>query len=153
MDAATLTNMVMTALTPLLPYLATAGTAIATDIGDATFQQGKHLFETIKGRFAKEKDGGSATQALQTFVNGDADYQAVVQTKLERILRDDPAFASSLSHLLQSGPLQSLIVGEEAKARNIGMANNLGAGRQEIQTGRASDIQDIRMNINADDIP
>jgi hypothetical protein len=34
MDANTLTNQVMTTLTPIMPYLSTAGTAIATKVGE-----------------------------------------------------------------------------------------------------------------------
>ncbi|GAC1656916.1 MAG: hypothetical protein NVS4B7_01510 [Ktedonobacteraceae bacterium] len=157
MDPATFANTIMQLLTPLLPYLSTAGTAIATSAGNAVYdksaEQGKHLLDSIKTRFAKEKDGGSATQALQTFADGDLDYSIVVKTKLERLLRDDADFAENLLRIIQSGPLQSLVVGDEAIARNIGMSNNLGAGTQKIQTGKGSETTDIRMNMNTGDVP
>ncbi len=156
MEPVTFASTIMQILTPLLPYLSTAGTAVATSAGTALYEQsvaqGKHLYETIKNRFAQEKDG-SAIQALQTFANGDTDYSPVVKTKLERLLRDDPDFANSLLSIIQSGPLQSLVVGDEAIARNIGMSNNYGAGTQRIQTGKSSETTDIRMSINGGDIP
>jgi hypothetical protein len=34
MDPSTLTNQVMTTLTPVMPYLGTAGAAIATKVGE-----------------------------------------------------------------------------------------------------------------------
>jgi hypothetical protein len=139
----------------LLPFLGGIGGAIATgaatDAGDTIYQkgkeQGKHLFEAMRDRFAGENDGGSATRALQSFTTGDLDYSSVVQTKLERLLRDDPGFADDLVEIIRSGPLQSLIVGEEATAREIDISNTLGAGTQKIQTGKGSLVEGVSMNI------
>lgn len=155
MDPATLATTVMGILTQMQPYLGGAGAAIATaaatDAGETIYQkgkeQGKHLLAAIRDRFTREKDGRGATQALQSFVDGDLDYSSVVQTKLERLLRDDPGFADSLLVILRSGPLQSLIVGEEATAREIDMSNTLGAGTQQIQTGKKSQVEGVSMNI------
>ena len=155
MDPATLANTIMGILTQIMPLLGGVGTAIitgaATDVGDTIYQkgkeQGKHLLAAIRDRFSREKDGGSGTQALQSFVSGDLDYSSVVQTKLERLLRDDPGFADSLLDIIRSGPLQSLIVGEEATAREIDMSNTLGAGTQKIETGKGSQIEGVNMNI------
>ena len=104
MDAVTLANAVMGILNQHVPFLGGVGGAIAagaaTDVGDTIYQkgkeQGKHLFEAVQDRFAGENDGGSATRALQSFTTGDLDYSSVVQTKLERLLRDDPGFADNL---------------------------------------------------------
>ncbi len=134
MDVSAITNDVMNALNALVPYIGAAGTAIATNAANSVYakgvEQAKHLYEKIKERFAREKDGASATTALQIFVDGDTDYTFVVKTKLERILRDDPAFAQDLLRIIQSGPIQSLIVGEEAEARRIAMTNIYGQGSQ-----------------------
>lgn len=155
MDIPTITTEVMNALTALVPYIGAAGTAIATSAGNSAYargiEQAKHLYEKIKERFAGEKDGASATQALQTFVNGDADFNIVVKTKLERILHNDPAFAQDLLRIIQSGPIQSLIVGEEAEARRIHMTNTFGRGSQNVQIGRGSTTEDIKFNIGFDD--
>lgn len=155
MDVSAITTSVMNALTALVPYIGAAGTAIATDAGNSAYargvEQAKHLYEKIRERFAREKDGASATIALQTFVEGDANYTVVVRTKLERILRDDPAFAQDLLSMIQSGPIQSLIVGEEAQARRISMTNTFGHGSQNVQTGRGSTTEVIKMNMGFDD--
>jgi len=155
MDPASLANTVMGILTQMMPFLGPMGAAIvtgvATDVGETIYQkgkeQGKHLFQAIHDRFAAEKDGGNATQALQHFVSGDLDYTSVVQTKLERLLRSDPGFSDSLLEIIRSGPLQSLIVGEEATAREIDMSNTLGAGTQKIETGKKSQVEGVSMNI------
>ena len=155
MDPATLANTIMGILTQIMPLLVGVGAAIvtgaATDVGDTIYQkgkeQGKHLLAAIRDRFSREKDGGGATQALQSFVSGDLDYSSVVQTKLERLLRIDPVFADSLLDIIRSGPLQSLIVGEEATAREIDMSNTLGAGTQKIETGKGSQFEGVNMNI------
>ena len=155
MDIPAITTDVMNALNALVPYIGAAGTAIATDAGNSVYakgvEQAKHLYEKIKERFGREKDAASATTALQTFVDGDADYTIVVKTKLERILHDDPAFAQDLLRIIQSGPIQSLIVGEEAEARRIAMTNKLGHGSQSLQTGRGSITEDIKFNMGFDD--
>ncbi len=155
MDAVTLTNTVMGILNQFMPFLGGIGGAIATgaasDVGDTIYQkgkeQGKHLFEAIRDRFSRENDGGGATRALQSLTAGDPDYGSVVQTKLERLLRDDPGFADNLLEIIRSGPLQSLIVGEEATAREIDIYNTLGAGTQKIQIGKGSQVEGVSMNI------
>lgn len=155
MDVSAITTDAMNTLTALIPYIGAAGTAIATNAGNSVYakgvEQAKHLYEKIRERFAREKDGASATTALQTFVEGDADYTIVVKTKLERLLRDDPAFAQDLLSMIQSGPIQSLIVGEEAEARRIAMTNKYGQGSQSVQTGRGSKTEDIKLNMGFDD--
>ncbi len=155
MDVSAITTSVMNALTALAPYIGAAGTAIATDAGNSAYARGvkqaQHLYEKIRERFAHEKDGASATTALQTFVDGDADYTIVVKTKLERILQNDPAFAQDLLSMIQSGSFQSLIVGEEAEARRIAMTNTFGHGSQTVQTGKGSTTEDIKMNMGFDD--
>jgi hypothetical protein len=155
MDPATLANTIMGILTQIMPFLGGVGAAIvtsaATDVGETVYQkskeQGKHLIATIRDRFSREKDGSSATQALQSFISGDLDYSSVVQTKLERLLRADPGFADNLLEIIRSGPLQSLIVGEEATAREIDMSNTLGVGTQKIETGKGSQTEGVSMNI------
>jgi hypothetical protein len=108
MDAGMLANAIMQALTPLLGGV---GAALATDIGNTIYdkskEQARRLLEAIRHRFSKEQDEGSATLALQTFVNGDPDFAGVVRTKLERILQNDPDFSTEVLRIMRSGPLQS----------------------------------------------
>src|SRR5205823_5662545 len=93
-------------------------------------------------------DAGNATQALQTFASGDADFTPVVQKKLFTLLQNDPTFFSELSHLLQTSSLrQRLTTQEEAQARRIRMSNTLGRGEQEIEEGRKSIVEDVHFSI------
>ena len=154
MDPATLAHLIINALNQFGPFVGgAAATAIVTDASTDLYnkskEQAKRLIEAIHHRFQREKDGGSATQALQTYVGGDHDFESVVKTKLERILRDDPAFSADLLHIMRSGPLQTLIIGEEAKARDIEMTNSAGTGTQHMQTGKKSEVEGIKMNIKA----
>lgn len=155
-----LVTWVMQGLSQLLPVAgnavgAAAGTiggAIATGVGtdlyDKTKEQAKRLLGVIHQRFSQEADGGGAALALQTYVDGDRDFEPVVRSKLERIMNGDPAFAAQLLAILRSGPLQSLIVGEEASAKRVDMSNSLGEGTQIIQGDRRAVVEDVKMNIS-----
>jgi hypothetical protein len=147
MDAATLTNQVMTTLAPVLPYLSSAGTAIAGKIGEDAYQQARKLYEAIRTRFAKEPDNGKASTALQAFV-ADPDLSGSIQIKLQRLIESDPIFADTLRQIILSGPRQSLTADEEAEARHIRMTNTLGIGDQDIKGGKRAKIEDVEMNIN-----
>jgi hypothetical protein len=156
---AMLVNWVMQGLSQLLPAVGNAAgaaagaivTGVGTDLYDKTKEQAKRLFEAIRQRFSQEPDGGSANRALQTYIDGDRDFEPVITTKLERILQDDPAFAAQLLAILRSGPLQSLIVGEEAAAKDIEMSNSAGAGTQTIQTGKKSEIERVKFTMTTPD--
>ena len=149
MDPATFANTIMGILAPLMPFLGGVSAAIATNVGDTISdqvqEQAKRLYHAIKDRFAK--DGSSSTQALQTFVSGDPDYSAVVKTKLERLLKEDPHFYDQLFQIIQSGPLQALILGEQARASDIDMLNSLGIGTQKIQLDKWAQTERVRFNI------
>jgi hypothetical protein len=148
MDPAALTALVMSILTP---FISLVGTTIVSkgseDVYGKTKEQAKHLYEAIRNRFSHEKDGGNASQALQTFVDGDTDYQVLVEKKLFKLLQDDPAFVVKLNQIIQSGPHQVLTAAEELKASHIRMNNWLGIGHQEINAGRNSTIDDVQFNI------
>lgn len=149
MDPAALTSLIMGILTPLLPLV---GDAIVSKVGEDVYhktkEQAKRLYEAIRKRFAHEQDGDNATQALQTFASGDADFVPVVQKKLFTLLQNDPTFFNELSHILQSSSLrQRLTTQEEAQARRIRMSNTLGRGEQEIDEGRKSIVEDVHFSI------
>ncbi len=146
MDAVTLTTQVMTILTPVLPYLTSAGTAIAGKIGEDTYQQAKKLYETIRTRFAKEPDDGKASKALQAFVD-DPDLSGSIEIKLQRLIQSDPHFANTLHQIILTGPRQSLTADEDAEVRRIRMTNTAGSGDQDIKGGKRSKIEDVEMNI------
>ncbi|MGH2497650.1 MAG: hypothetical protein ACRDIV_23350 [Ktedonobacteraceae bacterium] len=156
MDPATLAHLVINALNQFGPFVGgAAATAIvtdaSTDIYNKSKEQAKRLIDAIRHRFQREQDGGSAVQALQTYIGGDHDFASVVKTKIERILRDDPVFSTDLLRIMRSGPLQTLIIGEEAKARDIEMTNSTGTGTQHMQTGQKSEVEGIRMSLKTPD--
>lgn len=146
MDPVTLTNQVMTILTPVLPYLTGAGMVLAGKIGEDTYQQAKRLYEAIQARFAKEPDNGKASKALQAFVD-DPDLSSTVEIKLQRLIQSDPNFATTLHQIILTGPRQSLIADEDAEARRIRMINTTGTGDQDIKGGKRSKIEDVEMNM------
>ena len=158
MDPATLAHLIINALNQFGPFVGSAAaTAIVTDASTDLYnkskEQARRLIDAIHHRFQREQDNGSAAHALQTYVSGDRDFESVVKTKLERILRDDPAFSADLLRIMRSGPLQTLIIGEEAKARDIEMTNSAGTGTQHMQTGKKSEVEGIKMNIKTPDEP
>ena len=156
MDIVSLVSAIMQALAPMAPFLDGVSAGMATKLGenisDAGKEQVTRLYSAIRQRFAKENDGGRASQALQAFVD-DPGNAGTVRIKLERILQNDPAFASELLAIMRSGPYQSLIVGEEATAPDIDMSNASGAGTQQIHTGKKSTTERVRMNIPNPDNP
>lgn len=155
MDVPSLVNAAMIALNALAPYAAAAGTAVATAIGSDAYAKGKEeakrLFAAIKTRFAREDDGAITTQALQAYVDGSVKYESLVRGEIERLVTIDPAFAEALSRSIQSGPLQSLIIGYKAKAEDIEMTNTSGEGRQIIQGGDESEFKKIHFTIKNED--
>ncbi len=133
MDPAVLTHQVMDALTPVMPYVTNAGTAIATKLGEDVYQKGKDVYDAIRTRFAKEPDG-KAGKALQAFVN-DPDLAGSVEIKLLRLVQSDPAFADLLRQVLQkhTGPRQVIDLSDRASARRNEMKNTQGQGFQGIR--------------------
>ena len=152
MDAAALTSLVMGILTPLVPLIGNAiVTKVSEDAYEKTKEQAQHLYEVIRKHFAHEKDGGNASQALQTFASGDTDYSIVVEKKLFNLLQTDPTFAAELYHIIQaSGLRQSLTAAEEAKASHIRMSNTFGRGQQEINLGPRASADDVQFNIGTE---
>ena len=144
MDSATLANQVMTILTPIVPYLSSAGTAVAAKIGEDVYQQAKTLYEAVRTRFARESDS-RASKALQAFVE-DTDLASAVEIKLQRLIEADATFAETLRQIIQAGPRMTLTV-EESQARLIRMTNKTGTGTQDIRGIKGSIIEDVQMNM------
>jgi hypothetical protein len=144
MDITTLTALAMGLLT-----------AMVSNVGEDVYAETKelttHLYERIRSRFIHEQDGGRASQALQTFVDGDADFGSVVEKKLVTILQADPVFSAELAQLLQSAPRQLLMAAEEARASHIRISNTLGKGEQEIHLGTRASADDIQLHIGQEE--
>jgi hypothetical protein len=146
MDPTTLTNQVMTALTPIMPYLSSAGTAIATKVGEDVYQRGKKLYETLRSRFAQEPDD-KASKALQAFVD-DPDLSSTVEIKLLRLIQTDPSFADTLSHILHTGPQMTIETSDDATVRSNKMRITQDRGSQTIKSSGSSLVEGNEMTIS-----
>jgi hypothetical protein len=144
MDIAILTSLVVGALTP---FFKNAASAIGDKAGSDLYEHGKHLYEIVRNRFAKETDGGKASKALQNFAEDPEEYRDVFEKRLINLLQNDPAFANTLRQIVQAGPRQALTVEEEAAAHRIRMTNTQGRGNQEIMGGKRSRIEDVELNM------
>jgi len=146
MDAAELAQQVMTVLTPIAPYLNTAGTAIATKFGEDIYQRGKQLYEAIHTRFAQQPDK-KASKALQAFID-DPDLSGGIEIKLVRLLQTDPAFALILQHILQSGPQMTIDASDDAIVQKNTMRNTQEHGSQAISAHGKAQVTENEMNIS-----
>ena len=128
MDPATLAHLIINALNQFGPFVGSAAaTAIVTDASTDLYnkskEQARRLIDAMRHRFQREQDNGSAANALQTYVSGDRDFESVVKTKLERILRDDPAFSADqplrleieVGQSLEGHPLMASIILERVR--------------------------------------
>jgi hypothetical protein len=149
MDFVTLAKDVMDILTPLMPFLAgagtAAGTAVATGVGEDLYKQGKHLYTVVNEHFDAVPDDGKASRALQALAE-DADHRNTVEIKLSRMLEADPSFASAIQQIVQS-QRQSITIGIDAQASDISMNNETDKGVQEIQGGDRSRFERINMSM------
>ena len=146
MDPTELIHQVMNSLAPVIPYLNSAGTAIATKIGEDVYQRGKKLYEAIRTRFAQEPDD-KASKALQAFVD-DPDLGNVIEVKLQRLLQSDPAFAETLLHLVQSGSQMVIEASDQATVRKNSMKNTQSHGSQGIKASGEALVEDNQMTIS-----
>jgi ribosomal protein S8E len=146
MDATELAQQVMTALTPIAPYLNAVGTAIATKFGEDIYQRGKRLYEAIHTRFAQEPDE-KASKALQAFVN-DPDLSGGVEIKLVRLIQADPSFALTLRQILQSGPQMTIDASDDAIVHKNKMRNAQEHGSQTIIAHGNAQVTENEMNIS-----
>ena len=147
MDAATLTNEVMTALAPIVPYLSGAGNAIAGKVGEDVYQQGKKLYQAIRTRFAKEPDSGKANKALQAFVD-DPDLSGAIEIKLQRLIQSDPAFADILCQIIHTGSQQVIDASDAATVRKNTMKSTQHRGFQGIKASGEALVEENEQTIS-----
>lgn len=146
MDPVTLAAVVVAALSP---FIAKAGEGLATKIGEETFEQGKRLYEAIHARFTKEADKGddTAVDVLQNYERKPAVYSDTLQTVLVPLLENDPAFAQTLTQIVQSGPTQNMDFQDDANIEDTHMDNEYGKGSQNMKGGHRSHFKNVSMNI------
>lgn len=147
MDPITLTTVATQVVTILTAFFSKAGEAIAARFGEDAYEGSKHLYETIHDHFASEDDGGRANRALQNFTDDPQLYSAAFKEVLLSSLQTDTRFAQTLHQTLQTGPVQRITVGLDARVENVQMGNELGQGSQTIEGGDRSTFSGISMNI------
>ncbi len=85
-----LASQVVRILAPLIPFFNKATNAVANKVGEDVYEQGKHLYDTIHARFAKEADDGKASKVLQNFSQDPKEYAPNLENKLLLLLQADP---------------------------------------------------------------
>ncbi len=147
MDFLTLALNVLHALAPLGPFLLGIGggigagiaSKIGENIGDDAYSEGKHLYQIVEERFDIEKavDHGSASRALQNYLEEPDTYQEIFKQKLLPLLQSDPNFADRLARTLDASPALQQIMrgGHGAILRQNEQSNTLGMGTQINEVG------------------
>ena len=147
MDPITLTTVATQVVAILASLFSKVGESIATKFGEDAYEKSKHLYEVVWDRFARKDDGGSASKALQNFVDEPQVYGNVFKEMLLPLLQADPNFAETLSVILRSGPIQRITVGADARVEHTRMSNESGQGTQTIEGGDRSTFSVISMDI------
>ena len=131
----TLASQIVAILAPLAPFFSNATNAVATKVGEDAYAEAKHLYEIIHSRFAEEADNGKFSKVLQNFTEDPKDYGPNLENKLLLLLQADPNFATTLSQIYHSGPIQSIKAGQDAKFANTNFCNESERGTQTIEVG------------------
>jgi hypothetical protein len=126
MDPQTTGVIASTAVGVLSSYLAKAGEAAATKVGEDVYQ-------FLKARFSKQPIAQEALSDLEQ-APSDADAQVVVRYQLKKLLAEDTAFARDLEALLKRAEESGITPGVEASRRGVA------AGRDVSGTVVTGDI-------------
>ncbi len=132
MDPSTLTTLagqIVAILAPLMPFFSNATDAVATKVGEDVYEQVKHLYDAIHTRFAKEADNGKSSKVLQNFAEDPKEYAANLENKLLQLIQSDPNFATTLSQIIKTGPLQEMSFGDDASLEDV---------HQDIERGQVT---------------
>ena len=149
MDPLTLGILASQVVAILTPFFSKVGEAIATKFGEDAYEESKHLYEVVRDRFVKKDDNGRASKALQNFTGEPELYGEALEKTLLPVLQADPHFADTIHYILQSGPVQRIKVGLNARVENAQLSNELGLGEQIIEGGDGSTFSGISLNIGA----
>jgi hypothetical protein len=147
MDPLTLGVLASQVVAILTPLFSKVGEVIATKFGEDAYEESKHLYEVVRDRFAKKDDDRRASKALQNFADDPQLYGEAFEKILLPVLQADPQFAATINHILQTGPIQRIKVGLNARVENTQMSNELGLGEQSIEGGDGSTFSGISLNI------
>lgn len=119
----------------LIPYLSKGADEFAKEAGKTAFAKTKNLLETIKKKWAGDKE---ATTSLELFEEKPARYESVIENILKEKLEHDNEFAVQLQKILDyMGPeiqiIQKMKVGEKI----------IGLDADEMPKGRTTVTQEI----------
>ena len=127
-------QIVLSAVTQLIPYLAKAGEEVAKKAGDASWERLKALYQDIHNRFSLDKDD-YAQQTLKRLEEkpSEESRQRALSDILTEKAEADPKFAEELRQLTQNntqGKKVSQFVtpiygGEVGKIVNIAQARDV----------------------------
>jgi hypothetical protein len=144
-----LASQVVGILAPLIPFFNKATDAVANKVGEDVYEQGKHLYDTIHARFAKEADDGKASKVLQNFSQDPKEYAPNLENKLLLLLQADPNFATTLSQIIKTGPLQEMNFADDASVEDTHQNNELGQGTQRMIGGQRDTFKNVSQNIGS----
>ena len=146
MDPLTLTalaSQVVGILAPLMPFFNKATDAFANKVGEDVYEQGKHLYDAIHARFAKEVDNGKSSKVLQNFSEDPKEYAPNLENKLLLLLQADPNFATTLSQIIKPGPLQEMSFGDDASLEDVHQDIERGQGTQSMKAGERARFKNV----------
>ena len=112
-------------------------------------KRGERLYDVIRNRFARETDGGKASNALQLFEK-DPKQRKGVEDELFPLLETDQTFAKDLRTTLQVNPPQKKSPHEEIETRSTRLSAAFSTSYQQIKAGKSSTVENIRMSIKND---
>ncbi len=142
-----LASQVVGILAPLMPFFNKATDAVANKVGEDVYEQGKHLYDVIHARFAKEADNGKSSKVLQNFTEDPKEYTPNLENKLLQLLQTDPNFASTLSQIIKTGPFQEMNFGDDASVEDVHQDNERGQGTQRMKAGESAKFKNVSQNI------
>ena len=150
MDPLTITALTTQAIAILTPFVGKMQEAIANKAGEAVFERGKHMYEVVQARFAKEADGGKTSKVLENFASDPKEYQINLRNNLLTLLETDPNFANMLSQIVHSGsgPIQQIEIGDYSVVEGNQMKNSIQRGAQTIHGGDGTAIKENIFEIN-----
>ncbi len=140
-----LASQVVGILASLIPFINKA--TDATKVGEDVYEQGKHLYDLIHARFAKEADNGKSSKVLQNFAEDPKEYSPNLENKLLLLLQSDPNFANTLSQIIKTGPLQEMNFAEDVSVEDTYQNNERGQGTQRMTGGPRDKLKNVWQNV------
>ncbi len=110
-------------LAPFMPYLVTAGQAVAGDIGNAAWEQAQKIWSKLHPKVVAKPAALEAAQDVAAQPDN-PDARAALRQQLAKLLADDPALVSELQALLTQA--QATVI------QNVGGSDNTVVGGDQV---------------------